>query len=439
MDCLVIDGGRPLCGSVSVSGAKNAALPIMAASLLAHGPVYLERIPQLTDVAILARVLERLGTTVEHNGGGLWTLETPDCGRIEAHARLMQKMRASFCVLGPLLARRGRAVAALPGGCKIGDRPIDLHLSGLAALGAEIRVERGYVVASAKRLRGATVSLVGPRGPTVTGTANVLCAATLARGTTTIVGAAREPEIVDLGRFLIALGARIDGLGAETIEIQGVDHLHGARHEIIPDRIEAATLLLAGAITGGSVRVTQVCPSHLASVLQIFEQMGLRVDSGRDWIRLAGTGGPSSQAQPAAVEITARPYPGLPTDLQAQLTALLSLAAGKSVVRDCVFPHRFQHVPQLERMGANLRQHADGVSIEGVSALRGARLNACDLRASAALVLAGLAAHGRTTVHGIRHLDRGYEHLEQKLGLLGASIARVRSEPKVRRAVAISR
>jgi len=235
MDCLSIEGGRPLCGSVAASGAKNAALPIMAAALLARGPVHLARIPQLTDVAVLARVLRRLGTSIEHRGRGNLTLNTPDHGPVEADARLTRQMRASFCVLGPLLARRGRAVAALPGGCRIGGRPVDLHLAGLVALGAEIRVERGYVVAQAKRLRGATVSMTGPRGPTVTGTANLLCAATLARGTTTLVGAAREPEIVDLGQFLIALGARIDGLGSDVVEIHGVEQLDGARHEVIPD------------------------------------------------------------------------------------------------------------------------------------------------------------------------------------------------------------
>ncbi len=376
MDCLVIDGGRPLCGSVAASGAKNAALPIMAAALLAEGPVHLARIPQLTDVAVLARVLSRLGVTVEHDGRGHWILETPDRGPVEADARLMRKMRASFCVLGPLLARRGRAVAALPGGCKIGDRPVDLHLAGLAALGAEIRLERGYVVARAKRLRGATVSLLGPRGPTVTGTANVMCAATLVRGTTTILDAAREPEIVDLGRFLIALGARIDGLGTETIEIRGVDRLHGAAHQIIPDRIEAATLLLAGAITGGNVRITQICPAHLASVVRILRQMEFQVTAGGDSISLCAAG------RPAAVEIFAQPYPHLPTDLQAQFTAVLALAAGRSLVRDGIFPRRFQHVSQLARMGARFTPVPSGVAIDGVARLRGSRLAACDLRAA---------------------------------------------------------
>ena len=433
MDCLVIDGGHRLCGSVAASGAKNAALPIMAASLLARGPVHLARIPQLTDVAVLARVLSRLGARVEHDGHGRWTLDTPDRGPIEADARLVRKMRASFCVLGPLLARRGRAVAALPGGCRIGDRPIDLHLAGLAALGAEIRVERGFVVASAKQLRGATVSLRGPRGPTVTGTANVLSAATLARGTTTIVGAAREPEIVDLGRFLIALGAQIDGLGTETIEIHGVERLHGAAHEIIPDRIETATLLLAGAITQGDVRVTQVCPDHLAGVVRVLRRTGLQVDSGTDWIRVCASG------RPRSVEVTAEPYPGLPTDVQAQFTSLLTLARGTSLIRDRVFPRRFQHVPQLARLGANLTQHPAAVSIEGVSILTGSRLSACDLRASAALVLAALAAQGRTTVRGIHHLDRGYDRLDQKLAALGASIARTPAKRSVRRRVAAGR
>jgi UDP-N-acetylglucosamine 1-carboxyvinyltransferase len=433
MDCLLINGGRRLSGSLEASGAKNATLPIMAAALLAQQPVHLARVPRLTDVAVLARVLRQLGVSLEHDRRGAWTLYAPRSGPVVADARLMHKMRASFCVLGPLLARRGQAVVALPGGCKIGERPIDLHLAGLAALGADLRLERGYVVARAKRLRGATVSLAGPHGPTVTGTANVLCAATLARGTTTILHAAREPEIVDLGRFLIALGARIEGLGTSTVEIQGVDALGGARYEIIPDRIEAATLLLAGAITGGDVRITRLCPAHLSSVLPILGAIGLHIETGPDWIRLAARG------RVRAVDITAGPFPDVPTDLQAQLTALLCLATGRSQVRDTVFPERFQHVRQLARLGARLTPTQGGVSIAGVPELRGARLTACDLRASAALVLAGLAARGRTQVRCAAHLDRGYERLDAKLAQLGASIARVHAAPASRPTAAFAR
>jgi UDP-N-acetylglucosamine 1-carboxyvinyltransferase len=330
-------------------------------------------------------------------------------------------MRASFCLVGPLLARRGRAVAALPGGCHIGERPVDLHLSGLAKLGAEIRVERGVVFAEAKRLRGATVNLTGPRGSTVTGTANVLCAAAQAEGTTTILGAAREPEIVDLGNFLIALGARIDGLGTERIDIHGVDQLVGAAYEIIPDRIEAATLLLAAAITAGEARVTRVKPAHLTAVLETLVAMGFEIESGIDWICLRTFG------RPRGVAIDACPFPGLPTDLQAQFTAVLALARGRSTVGDGVFPDRFQHVAALNRCGANIEAHSGSAVIEGVERFRGARLTACDLRASAALVLAGLAAHGRTTVRRIDHLERGYEGLDAKLVSLGASIARAGS------------
>ncbi len=363
MDCLAIDGGRPLRGSVPASGSKNAALPILAAALLADGPVRLQRIPELADVTVLTRVLARLGTRLDRLGPDQWLLDTPEAGPVETDARLVRRMRASFCVLGPLLARRRRAVVALPGGCRIGHRPVDLHLAGLAALGADIRLERGCVVAQASRLRGATVRLAGPHGPTVTGTANVLCAATLARGRSTILSAAREPEIVDLGRFLIALGAEIEGLGTDTIAVRGVERLHGGAYRIIADRIEAATLLLAGAITGGDVRIEQLCPQHLTSVGQTLRLMGFHVSSGSDWIRLLASG------RPAAVELLAQPYPGLPTDLQAQFTAVLSLAAGRSLVRDGVFPSRFAHVPQLARMGARLAPVAGGVAIDGVRSL----------------------------------------------------------------------
>jgi UDP-N-acetylglucosamine 1-carboxyvinyltransferase len=419
MDCLLIEGGRPLCGSVAASGAKNAALPIMAASLLAHGQVHLQRIPHLADVTTLARVLEGLGVAVDRGPAGELTLETSSHGCVEADARLVRKMRASFCVLGPLLARRGRAVVPLPGGCRIGARPVDLHLAGLAALGANIRLAGGFVVAEAKQLRGATLSLTGPHGPTVTGTANVMCAATLARGRTTILGAAREPEVVDLGRFLIALGARIDGLGSDVIEIDGVERLGGTSYQIAADRIEAGTLLLAGAISGGSVRVTDVCPGHLESLMRTLEQMGLHVATGSDWISVG------APCRPQAAQLAAQPYPGLPTDLQAQLTAVLALADGHSVVRDCVFPNRFQHLRELARMGALVTRRPGAVSIEGVATLSGTRVTACDLRASAALLLAGLAAGSRTVIRRIGHLDRGYEAIEMKLAQLGASIERV--------------
>jgi UDP-N-acetylglucosamine 1-carboxyvinyltransferase len=373
--------------------------------------------------------------------------------------RFVQRMRASFCVLGPLLARHGRARVPLPGGCRIGPRPVDLHLKGLTALGADIRVVDGLVIARAARLRGARLSLVGPHGPTVTGTANVLCAATLARGTTIVEGAAIEPEIVDLARFLNSLGARIEGLGTPTLEIRGVDQLGGARHELIADRIEAATLLAAGLITAGRVTVERIDPAHLTAVLEVFADMGADVDVAADRVTVSrydhSGHDPSHSARLRPIDVTARPYPGVPTDMQAQLMALAAVADGTSTVADAVFGERFRHVPQLRRMGARLDSgtgvasrrtsfdspgataglpssvslepalvHDGGITIRGVAQLRGARVVASDLRASAALVLAALAARGTTHVERLHHLDRGYEGLEQKLRSLGATIRR---------------
>ena len=414
-----IAGGRPLHGTVRVSGSKNAALPMMAASILASEPVRLEGVPRLGDVDTLGRVLGDLGVDVARTPDGGLLLETVDPAPSRARYDLVRRIRASFCVLGPLLARRGEAMVALPGGCNIGHRPVDLHLKGLAALGAEVRIRHGYVVARCKRLAGATVDLTGPRGPTVTGTANVLSAAVLARGTTTINGAACEPEIVDLGNFLRAMGARIAGLGTPTIRITGVDQLGGAAYRVIPDRIEAATLLLAAAISGGSATVTAVVPEHLGAVLAKLRAAGLQVAVGEDRVTVTSAG------PPRPTDVTARPYPGIPTDVQAQWTALLSLAAGRSRVRDEVFPSRFVHVAELCRLGAKIQLHRSAATVTGVGRLRGAPCTASDLRASAALVLAGLAADGRTVVRRIHHLDRGYERLDEKLNQLGAQITRL--------------
>jgi UDP-N-acetylglucosamine 1-carboxyvinyltransferase len=333
-------------------------------------------------------------------------------------------MRASFCVLGPLVARRGRAVVSLPGGCNIGTRPVDLHLAGLQALGADIRIERGYVLARARRLRGAEIDLGGPHGPTVTGTANVMRAATVARGTTTIRGAATEPEIVDLGRFLIAAGARIAGLGSQTIEIRGVEQLSGARHRVIGDRIEAATLLISAAITGGTATVVGARADHLTAVLEALAETGIDVhcDAGAITVRASGRLRP--------IDLIARPYPGIPTDLQAQFMALLTLAEGTSSIRDEVFPERFMHVAELNRLGARIERQGSAAIVHGVSRLSGAAVMASDLRASAALVLAGLAASEETIVRRVYHLDRGYQRLEKKLATLGARIAR-QSESEV--------
>jgi len=370
-------------------------------------------------VQTLAMVLRDLGLAVENDGKGVVRLETVDGSRSFAGYELVRRMRASFCVLGPLLARRGRAVVALPGGCNIGPRPVDLHLSGLAALGAELRIESGHVIARARRLKGAQISLAGPCGPTVTGTANVLSAAVLADGATTINGAALEPEIVDLGNFLNRLGARISGLGTPIIRVEGVSQLGGGRYRVIPDRIEAATLLLAAAIAAGELTVTRAIPAHLHAVLAKLEEAGFEVRSGEDWLAIRAA------SRPRAVDIVAEPYPGIPTDVQAQFMALLALAKGTSTVGDRVFRNRFQHVAELNRLGARIQLGPEGVVVCGVERLSGATVQATDLRASAALILAGLAAEGKTVVEQAHHLDRGYQRLDEKLNRLGARIVRV--------------
>lgn len=418
---LKIRGGGQLAGVVRVSGAKNAALPIMAAALLAEEPIHLHRVPRLTDVETLTTVLRRLGMVVERVGGDGLTLATASSRAFHTGYAHMRKMRASFCVLGPLLARRRRAVVSLPGGCQIGPRPIDLHLKGLTALGADLRIQRGNVIARAPRLRGARIDLAGPFGTTVTGTANVMSAAVLARGTTTITSAAVEPEIVDLGCFLNRCGASIEGLGTSTLTIHGVEQLGGADHQVIPDRIEAATLLMAGAITRGQVTVAGADASHMEMVLAELAAAGYHLNSERESISLSA--GQAARRR----SIVASPYPGTPTDLQAQWTALLSLASGRSRVIDRVFPHRFQHVAELQRLGANVRMDGASTVIDGVCTLQGAPVRATDLRAGAALVLAGLAAAGQTTVSGLSHLDRGYDALDGKLAQLGADIRREES------------
>ncbi len=462
-----ITGGTALHGTVRASGSKNAALPIMAAAILATEPVRLEGVPRLADVRTQAQLLRCLGmrVTVEKGTTGgtdiparlggadipvcqssgdfasrsadknvcptepdknvcpTVLLETVDSALVRAKEGLVRRMRAGFCVLGPLLARRGRAVVPLPGGCNIGVRPVDLHLKGLAALGADIRLDHGYVVASARRLTGASIDLSGPCGPTVTGTANVMSAAVLACGTTTIRGAAVEPEIVDLGRFLVAMGARIEGLGTSTIRIEGVEQLGGALHRLIPDRIEAATLLIAAAITRGSATVVGVMPQHLEAVSARLNDAGAKIEVGPDCVSI------SADRRLRAVDVVAEPYPGIPTDLQAQWTALASVSEGVSRIEDRVFPSRFLHAAELNRLGAAIAVGQGTATVTGADRLSGARVAACDLRASAALLLAGLAADGRTTVEQIHHLDRGYQHLDRKLRQLGARIERVADQP----------
>ncbi|HEY2762158.1 MAG TPA: UDP-N-acetylglucosamine 1-carboxyvinyltransferase, partial [Pirellulales bacterium] len=418
-DVISIHGGRPLRGTVSASGSKNAALPIMAASILIDEPIVLAAVPDVTDVNALALVLGHLGVEVKRRPTGTLHIHTVDSAPVTASAELVQCMRASFCMLGPLLAKRGRAVVALPGGCQIGPRPLDLHLQGLSALGAKIRIENGYVIAKAKSLHGAEMNLSGLHGPTVTGTANVLMAAVLARGETVIHGAAREPEIVDLGEFLISLGARIDGLGTSTLQIRGVQQLGGSGssvYRIIPDRIETGTLLLAGAITGGDVTVRGCCPDHLDAALAVLNDAGIMIDIGRDWIRAAIAG------RPLSFHFSALPHPGVPTDLQSQFTALAAMADGTSTIGDRVFPHRFAHVEELNRLGAKIQYGKAAVSITGVEQLQAADVTASDLRAGAALVLAGLSAFGISDIRDVHHLRRGYEALPEKLQSLGAKI-----------------
>jgi UDP-N-acetylglucosamine 1-carboxyvinyltransferase len=413
---LVIDGGRPLRGEVQVSAAKNAALPALCAALLTAEPIVLDNVPALADVETTRSLLERLGAELSVEGGGATSVRVHRLASHEAPYELVSTMRASVLVLGPLLARGGLARVALPGGCAIGPRPIDLHLKGFQKLGADIVIQNGYVEARASRLKGAriTTDLV-----TVTGTENLMMAAVLAEGTTVLENAAREPEVADLARLLTSMGARIEGAGTEHIEIQGVPELGGARHRIIPDRIEVGTLLVAGAITGGDITVIGAAPRHLGATLAKLEECGaiLTVDDSR--IRCRGP------ERPRPADVITSPFPGFPTDMQAQCMALLGLADGLSKITETIFENRFMHAAELCRMGARIETDGSLAVVRGVAAYQGAPVMATDLRASASLVLAGLAARGRTEVSRVYHLDRGYERLEVKLQSLGARIRRV--------------
>jgi UDP-N-acetylglucosamine 1-carboxyvinyltransferase len=414
---LVIDGGVRLTGEVRVSAAKNAALPAMAASLLTAEPVILENVPGLADVVTMRKLLETLGAETTMEPEGLARFTVARLASNEAPYELVSTMRASVVVLGPLLARSGVARVALPGGCAIGVRPIDQHLKGLAKLGADISILNGYVEARASRLKGAriTTDLV-----TVTGTENLMMAATLAEGVTVLENAAREPEVADLARLLTAMGARIEGAGTERIEIEGVAELGGARHRIIPDRIEAGTLLAAAAITDGDVTITGAAPRHMTATLAKLEECGVALSVDGDRIRGAGPG------RPQAADIITSPFPGFPTDMQAQMMTLLGLADGSSKITETIFENRFMHVAELCRMGASIETDGSIAVVRGVGAYQGAPVMATDLRASASLVLAGLAARGRTEIARVYHLDRGYEGLEKKLQSLGARIERLR-------------
>jgi len=419
LDRLVIEGGVPLRGSVAVKTAKNALLPCMAAALLTPEPVEFEASAALRDIGFMADLLRHLGAEVEGEPGGPLRLCAADIPVPECEYDLVRKMRASVVTLGPLLARFGRARVSLPGGCAIGTRPVDQHLKGLEALGAEIKIEHGYIEATAPTLRGGEVvfDMV-----TVGGTENILMAAVIAEGRTVIRNAAREPEIGDLVRLLVKMGARVEGLDTDTLTVEGVTSLHGARHACIPDRVEAGTLLMAAAITGGDVTVTEMVPEHVEALLGKLRAMGASVEAGESQVRISCPDGLS------AADITTAPYPAYPTDLQAQFMALLTQAAGLGSVKETIFENRFMHVPELQRMGADIRIDGNMAVVAGPTPLKGAPTMASDLRASACLVLAGLAAEGTSEVRRIYHLDRGYERLEARLNALGARVKREKEE-----------
>jgi len=425
LDYFRIQGGDPLKGTVRAAGAKNAVLPILAAGLLTDEPLHIPNAPRLRDVRTMTSLMEAMGCRVEVADDGGVELQASGDIVWEATWEQVRQMRASICVLGPLVGRFGRAKVSLPGGCVFGVRPIDMHIKGLAALGAEVSIEAGFVEAQVPggRLKGGEVFLGTPAGPTVTGTMNVLMAATLAEGSSVIHGAACEPEVGDLVDCLVAMGARIEGKGSPTLRIEGVERLGGAEHRVIPDRIEAGTYLMAGAITGSRVRVEGVVPAHLWAPLDAMQRAGFAFEIGKDWIEIA----PRRQ-RPLPVDVTTQPYPGFPTDLQAQMMALMSLADGTSVITDRIYPDRYMHLPELLRLGARIRRQGSTAIIEGVASLSGAPVTASDLRASAALVLAGLVAKGTTSVHRVYHIDRGYERIDEALSVLGGRIERLREE-----------
>jgi UDP-N-acetylglucosamine 1-carboxyvinyltransferase len=417
MDKLAIVGGKPLDGEVRISGAKNAALPILAATLLADGPVTLGNVPRLNDIATTLKLLKRMGVSAEHRADGSVAADASSIKEFLAPYELVKTMRASILVLGPLLGRFGHADVSLPGGCAIGARPVNLHVMGLRAMGASISIDNGYIRARAAKLKGARIVL---DTVTVTGTENLMMAAACAAGETVLENAAREPEIGDLAAFLTKMGAKIEGAGSDTIHIEGVTRLAGTGYDVMPDRIESGTYLVAAAITGGRVRLTHTEPDHLDAVLQKLAEAGARIATGVDWIELDMRG-----RRPKAVDIKTAPYPAFPTDMQAQFCALNAVAEGTATITETIFENRFQHVLELQRLGANLSIQGNTVIARGVDRLKGAPVMATDLRASASLVLAGLQAEGTTLVDRIYHVDRGYERIETKLGALGAEIRRV--------------
>jgi UDP-N-acetylglucosamine 1-carboxyvinyltransferase len=417
MQKLVIHGGKKLQGEISVSGAKNAALPLLCASLLTAEPLILQNIPRLRDVTTMLALLEQIGVRIVANGNGTAELSAAHITHPAASYDMVKTMRAAILVLGPLLARTGQAYISLPGGCAIGMRPVDQHIKGLQAMGAEISIEQGYIRAQADHLAGAHIvmDLV-----TVTGTENLMMAATLASGTSILENAAREPEVIDLANCLISMGAKIEGAGSDTIVIEGTDQLHGCLHTVMPDRIETGTFLTAAAACGGDITLTQIQADTLDVVLDKLVEAGAEIDTGADWIQLR------MQHRPRSVSLRTAPYPAFPTDMQAQFMALNSVAEDTAVMTETIFENRFMHVQELKRLNADIQVEGNTAIVHGVSRLDGANVMATDLRASACLIIAGLIAQGETIVDRIYHLDRGYEQIEQKLAQLGAQIKRIR-------------
>jgi UDP-N-acetylglucosamine 1-carboxyvinyltransferase len=418
MDKILVHGGRKLSGTVNISGSKNSALPILAATLLTKEECVIHHVPDLSDVHYMLQILDHLGAAVERASGTV-TVKAEKVTTVAPY-EVVRKMRASVCVLGPLLGREGEATVSMPGGCVIGDRPIDLHLKGFEALGSAVRVVGGDVKVLAPELKGAVIPMTGKFGSTVLGTDNVMMAAVLATGTTVIDGAAEEPEVIDLANFLNKMGAKIEGAGTRRIIIEGVKELHGAEHEVIPDRIEAGTFMVAAAISGTEVKLRRAVPEHLQCVSGALERAGFRIETTKNSLTVHGNG------DPKPLELTTETYPGFPTDMQAQMCALLSRTKGISTITENIFPQRFMHVSELKRMGANITLENNTAIINGVDALSGAPVMASDLRASAALVLAGLQAEGITEVNRVYHIDRGYEMIDDKLNGLGAEIERVK-------------
>jgi len=416
MEKIVIRGGERLIGEVEVSGSKNATLPIFAACLLSEGDNLFHNVPNLRDVQTIIKVLNNLGVKVWKEGE-VYRINAKEVANFEAPYDLVKTMRASILVLGPLVARMKRAIVSLPGGCAIGARPINLHLMGLEAMGAKIQLRHGYIEAKADELRGADISF---DTVTVTGTENLMMAATLARGKTTLHNAAMEPEVVDLANVLNKMGAKINGAGTSLIEIEGVGSLHAVEHTIIPDRIEAGTLMVASGLTRGNIKILKAYPQHMQTIIHKLRESGMEIESDGDGIRVVG------MKRIRSVDVKTQPYPGFPTDMQAQFMVLMSLARGLSVISETIFENRFIHISELQRMGADIRIQENAAIIQGVESLSGAPVMATDLRASASLILAGLAAEGVTQISRVYHLDRGYEGLEKKLSKLGANIKRVK-------------